>query len=152
VEILTGERIGARAPLRLTVGCVLRDAEGRVLLMRRSDNGLWGLPGGGVEPGESVAEAVAREVYEETGLTIRPRRLVGVYSDPNRIVRYADGNEYQPVALNFLCELVEGTPRPSDEALAVEWFPADALPDDLLWVYRQRLADALADTPAAAIR
>ena len=151
MEIVTGERVGSRAPLRLTVGCVLLDEQGRVLLMQRSDNGCWALPGGGVEPGESVAEALTREVAEETGLQVRPLRLVGVYSSPHRLVRYADGNEFQPVALTFRCELVGGTPRPTDEALAVAWFSVDALPD-LLSVHRERLADALADREAAAIK
>jgi 8-oxo-dGTP pyrophosphatase MutT (NUDIX family) len=151
MEIITGERVGGRAPLRLTVGCVLLDDAGRVLLMQRADNGRWALPGGGVEPGESVAEAVAREVAEETGLEVRPLHLVGVYSNPNLLVRYADGHEFQPVALTFRCELLGGTPRSTDEALAVAWFPVDALPD-MLWVHRERLADALAEREAAAIK
>ena len=54
----------------------------RVLLQRRDDNGRWGLPGGSVEPGESVRTAVIREVHEETGLDVEPLRLIGVYSDP----------------------------------------------------------------------
>jgi ADP-ribose pyrophosphatase YjhB (NUDIX family) len=151
MEIVTGERVGRRAPLRLTVGCVLLDDRRRVLLMQRADNGRWALPGGGVEPGESVAEALAREVQEETGLAVRPVRLVGVYSNPDRLVRYADGNEFHAVALTFRCELIGGTPRPTEEALAVEWFSVDALPE-MLWVHRERLADALTEREAAAIK
>ena len=151
MEIVQGERIGRRAPLRLVVGCVLLDEQRRVLLMQRSDNQRWALPGGGVESGESVAEALVREVAEETGLTVRPLQLVGVYSSPDIVVRYADGHEYQMVSLTFRCTLVAGTPRPTEEALAVQWFPLDALPD-LLPVHRERLADALADQPTTVIK
>ena len=75
--------------IRLSVSAVVwREASaGReLLLMRRSDNGHWGLPGGYVEKGESVAEAVAREVFEETGVMITVGRLIGIYSDPKRQV------------------------------------------------------------------
>src|ERR1051325_4042675 len=67
--------------IRPGVSAVVLTPEG-LLLQRRSDNGLWGLPGGGVEPGESVSAAIVREVREETGLDVTPVRLVGVYSAP----------------------------------------------------------------------
>src|SRR5438045_8375170 len=67
--------------IRPGVSAIILTPEG-LLLQRRSDNGLWGLPGGGVEPGESVSEAIVREVREETGLEVAPGRLVGVYSAP----------------------------------------------------------------------
>lgn len=151
MEIVTGERVGREAPLRLTVGCVLFDARGRVLLMKRSDNGYWALPGGGVEPGESVTEALVREVEEETGLQVRPVHLIGVYSNPHVMLRYADGHTCQPVSLTFRCELEGGTACATEEALAVEWFAPDALPA-LLPLHHERLADALAGREAAAIR
>jgi ADP-ribose pyrophosphatase YjhB (NUDIX family) len=64
------------------VAAVVLDGEGRILLQRRSDNGLWGLPGGSVEIGEAVRDAIKREVREETGLTVEVVRLIGVYSNP----------------------------------------------------------------------
>ena len=66
--------------------------EHEILLMRRSDNGYWGLPGGFVELGESVTEAVRREVAEETGWSVEIGRLIGVYSDPvQQVVDYSSG-------------------------------------------------------------
>ena len=74
--------------IRPAVAAVIHNGDGRILLQRRSDNGLWGLPGGSVEIGESVRDAIVREVREETGLTVEVLRLIGVYSDPRiQIVR-----------------------------------------------------------------
>lgn len=78
-----------RTRVRVGVAVVVRDQRGWILLERRRDCGLWGLHGGRIEPGESVAEAAVREVREETGLTVVVQRLLGVYSDPpGRIVTY----------------------------------------------------------------
>lgn len=89
--------------------CVALDSEGRVLLHRRTDNGRWGLPGGAVEPGESVAAAAEREVFEETGCRVRARRAVGVDSARERrqLVHYPDGNVVCYVSVTVECELLE---------------------------------------------
>src|SRR6266404_7751893 len=68
--------------VRPSVSAVIFDRRGRLLLQQRSDGGQWGLPGGSVEIGESLAEAARREVLEETGLVVVVRRLIGVYSEP----------------------------------------------------------------------
>ena len=90
--------------IRLSVSAVVW-SEGpgsALLLMRRSDNGDWGLPGGYVEIGESVAQAAAREVLEETGVRVEVGRLVGVYSDPSRqVIEYPDGRRVHAVNLCF---------------------------------------------------
>jgi ADP-ribose pyrophosphatase YjhB (NUDIX family) len=127
---------------------------GRLLLQRRADNALWGLPGGSVEIGETVAAAVAREVREETGFEVEIDRLVGVYSDPRfQVVRYADGRVWHYVNLCFGCTLAGGAARPAPgETLAVEWFAPDALPGDVLGLHRQRITDALAGTGTPFIR
>ncbi|WP_339218624.1 NUDIX domain-containing protein [Paenibacillus sp. FSL W7-1332] len=77
----------------VTGGAIIRDHHGRILLQRRSDYGNWGLPGGGMEAGESVEETMRREVLEETGLVVRDHELYGVYSGPRMQYRYPDGNE-----------------------------------------------------------
>ena len=88
-----GDRIGKSAILTPSCAAVIFDpARQRVLLTRRSDNGQWCLPGGAMDPGESVAECCAREVLEETKLVVRVGKLVGVYSSPHFIMEYADGN------------------------------------------------------------
>jgi len=127
----------------------------RILLMRRSDNGYWGLPGGYVEPGESVSDAVAREVFEETGVRIRPGRLVGVYSEPARqVIEYPDGRRVQAVNLCFEARPVGevGEPTTPHETLATGYFGHDALPEPFVPIHAVRVADAVAGHAGARVR
>ncbi|WP_232828270.1 NUDIX domain-containing protein [Kribbella monticola] len=119
-----GERIGATAVLRVGAAAAVLDGD-RLLLTRRSDNGEWCLPGGGVDPGERPAETAQREVLEETGLAVRVTDLLGVYSDPDVVVSYPDGNRAQIVGILFRAEQVEGTAGLSDEVTEVGWFTAE---------------------------
>ena len=77
----------------VTGGAIIRDNEGRILLQKRSDYGNWGLPGGGMDAGESIEDTMIREVLEETGLEVRQYELYSVYSGPRMKYRYPDGNE-----------------------------------------------------------
>ena len=119
-----GERIGATAVLRVGAAAAVLDGD-RLLLTKRSDNGEWCLPGGAVDPGERLAEAAQREVLEETGLTVKVTGLLGVYSDPDVIVIYPDGNRVQVVGVLFRAEIVEGTAGLSDEVTEVGWFTSE---------------------------
>src|SRR5687767_2861752 len=96
VKVITRERDLSRViGIRTSVSAVIFDRRGYVLLQQRSDGGQWGLPGGSMEIGESLHDALAREVREETGLTVSARRLIGVYSRPElQVVRYPDGNAW----------------------------------------------------------
>ena len=152
--MITLERDHERAlGVRPSVSAVIFDRRRRLLLQQRSDGGQWGLPGGSVEIGESVTGAVAREVREETGLTVVPRRLVGVYSDPElQVVRYPDGNVWHYVNVCFECVVRGGTLTTCDETLALEWVTLDALPAALLPNHRIRIRDARARRVAAFVR
>jgi ADP-ribose pyrophosphatase YjhB (NUDIX family) len=125
-----------------------------LLLMQRSDNGSWGLPGGYVELGESVAAAVAREVLEETGVHVEPGRLVGVYSDPARqVIAYPDGRRVQSVNLCFEARpLATSAPTTPDETLATGYFEPDALPEPFVPIHTIRIRDALDGDRATRIR
>ncbi len=139
--------------VRPSVSAIIVDRRGRLLLQQRSDGGQWGLPGGSVEIGESVADAVVREVREETGLTVTPRRIIGVYSDPAlQVVRYPDGNVWHYVNVCFECVVRGGELTTCDETLALEYFPAGRLPRTLLPNHRIRIRDARARRAAAVIR
>jgi ADP-ribose pyrophosphatase YjhB (NUDIX family) len=139
--------------VRPSVSAVIFDGRHRLLLQQRSDGGQWGLPGGSVEIGESVADAVVREVREETGLTVRPQRIVGVYSEPGlQIVRYPDGNVWHYVSVCFECAVQSGELTTCDETLALEYFPLRRLPRTLLPNHRVRIRDARPRRAAAAIR
>ena len=154
MAVITLERDHERAlGVRPSVSAVIFDRRRRLLLQQRSDGGQWGLPGGSVEIGESVTGAVAREVREETGLTVVPRRLVGVYSDPElQVVRYPDGNVWHYVTVCFECVVRGGSLTTCDETLALEWVPLDALPAALLPNHRIRIRDARARRVAAFVR
>ncbi|MCG8588980.1 MAG: NUDIX domain-containing protein [Proteobacteria bacterium] len=140
--------------IRLSVSAIVwRDSSRReLLLMQRSDNGRWGLPGGHVEPGESVVEAAAREVLEETGWTVALGRLVGVYSDPSRQVVRVAGRSVHQVNLCFEADPVaESAPTTPEETLAQGFFRHDALPAPFVPIHDVRIADALAGE-AACVR
>jgi ADP-ribose pyrophosphatase YjhB (NUDIX family) len=139
--------------LRPAVAAIITDAEGKILLQRRSDNGLWGLPGGSVEIGESVCQAILREVREETGLTVEVLRLIGVYSDPRyQIVRYPDNNVVHYISILFGCRILSGALTLCDETLDLRFFAPTALPEDLVAMHRIRIEDAVAQHSAAFIR
>lgn len=150
--LIYGERIARGLPLMLGVCAVIFNEDGRVLLTRRRDNNLWCLPGGGFETGETVSEAIIREVHEETGLVVEPLHLIGVYSDPHRMSQYPDGNRYHLVVLSFRCQVVDGTPLTStDETTDIGYFSPESLPE-LVIAHYERIQDALAGRQAAIIR
>ena len=144
--------------MRLSVSAVVRrGADSReILLMQRSDNEHWGLPGGYVELGESVVEATQREVYEETGYAVTVGRLVGVYSDPAiQVIRYADDRRVQAVNLCF--EAVAeggpaGAPTTPEETLDLGFFDEGALPQPFVPIHEIRVADALTRATQTLVR
>lgn len=128
--------------------------QGEILLQKRADNGFWSMPGGAVDPGESVEQAIIREVWEETGLHVRVVRLVGVYSDPYHymVTQYPDGNVVQGVSLCFVCARVSGTLQISHESTDIGYFPVHALPDSTMPSHRLRLQDVLAQQREPFVR
>lgn len=153
-KIVYGEKIGATAALK--VGCAAAIFDGphtRLLLTRRSDNGQWCLPGGGMDPGESAAEACEREVLEETGLRGRASRLIGIYSSPERITVYADGNRFHYVSLLFEVEVTGGTLGLSDETTEFGYFlEAEIAELDVMPNHIERIPDIFASRASAFIR
>lgn len=128
---------------------VLRESDGttQVLYGRRSDNGLWALPSGIVEPGEQPARAAVREVFEELRVEAEAERLALMVADPD--VVYPNGDVCQYVSLTFRCRYVSGEAAVGDdESLEVAWRPADDPPGDLDVQQRRRLAVAVADDSA----
>jgi ADP-ribose pyrophosphatase YjhB (NUDIX family) len=104
-------------------GAIIR--EGEILLVQERSDGRWAMPGGWADVGALPSEMVAREVWEESGFEVVPRKLVGVF-DANRGGRPL--RFFHAYKLIFLCELLGGAARPSDETMAVDFFPFDALP------------------------
>jgi ADP-ribose pyrophosphatase YjhB (NUDIX family) len=121
------------------VAAVVRDEAGRVLMIRRTDNDLYAIPGGAQDIGETVVQAAVRETFEETGTHIEVTSLVGIYSDPRHVIAYDDGEVRQEFSICFRARPLAGEPRTSSES------------KEVLWVEPARL-DALNIHPSVRLR
>jgi 8-oxo-dGTP pyrophosphatase MutT (NUDIX family) len=119
----------APAPNRLVpaASAVVTDPSGRVLLQRRTDSGLYALPGGTMDFGESLPATAVREVQEETGLDVEITGLVGTYTDPRHVIAYSDGEVRQQFNVCFLARVIGGSLRISDESTDLRF----VAPEDL---------------------
>ncbi|GIE98788.1 NUDIX hydrolase [Paractinoplanes rishiriensis] len=124
-------------------GAVVRDGAGRILLLRRGDDGRWALPAGMIEPGEQPADAIVREIYEETGVVAEVERLAGV---GKHVSVYPNGDHCEYLVVWFRCRAVGGEARPDgEESLEVAWFAPGDLPAGL--GERARLRIATTESP-----
>lgn len=152
-QILYGNRLGKQGQLRLGCTAIIFDENKRALLTRRTDNGQWCLPGGAMDSGESAEETCVREVLEETHLHVRVRRLVGIYSDPNQLIIYPDGNKVFVVALSFEAEIIGGELSLSNETTDVGYFSVTEMNKmSMLGNHRSRVEDALLNQAEAIIK
>src|SRR3990167_6825230 len=119
-------------------GVVFSEDRTSVLLTQRRDVPVWVLPGGGIDPRESPEAAIVREILEETGFTVKVTRLIGHYTPCNRLTR--------PTHL-YECTLLSGTATPSNETLAVAFFPLTGLPQLVPPPYQEWIADGLVPAP-----
>ena len=122
------------ATVKAGVGVIIMDSDNRILLERRSDNGLWGLSGGAIDPGETIINAAMREAKEETNLDIEITGMVGVYSDPadGRIVTYPDNGDVRHlVDVILTAKVISGKMRKSHESLDLSFFHRESLPSDI---------------------
>ena len=115
--------------LVVAVTAVVLDEAGRVLMIQRTDNDLWAIPGGAQEIGETSTEAAIREVREETGLDVEVTGLVGIYSDPRHVIAYDDGEIRQEFSICFRARSIGGQLTPSSESKQVHWVEPDHLAD-----------------------
>ena len=128
-----------------SVVAIVRDEEGRVLMIHKTDNDKWALPGGGHEIGESIAETVVREVKEETGYDVEVETITGTYTDPGHVMAYDDGEVRQQFSIAFRAKLLGGSSKTSDESDRVEWVNSEKLDElDLHPSMRLRISHALA--------
>ena len=148
------KHVGHITLLTPAVAAIIRDEAGAILLIRRGDGQGWSLPGGVLEPGELLADALVREVEEETGLDVEPVRLIGVYSDPEvNHITYPNGDQIHLVSATFECRILGGRLRPDgEESWEVAYCRPQALPASLIRAHRIRIKDALEERTAAFFR
>ena len=107
---------------------VVVNDDGEILLIRRSDNDNWALPGGAMDLGESLPDAAVRETAEETGVDVEITGMVGIYTDPRHVILYTSNNEVrQEFSVVFTARPVGGAPTTSVESTEVRWFPTDEI-------------------------
>lgn len=112
-----------------SVNVVVVDDEGRVLMIRRTDNDNWAVPGGAIDLGESMVNAAVRETEEETGITCEVTGLVGIYTDPKHVIHYTSNDEVrQEFSIVLTARPISGEPTSSSESSEVHWVAPDAIP------------------------
>jgi ADP-ribose pyrophosphatase YjhB (NUDIX family) len=111
----------------VAVTVFVTDGQDRLLLIRRTDNGLWALPGGAQEIGEYIAETASRETREEAGVEVEVVDVVGIYTNPNHVVEFSDGEVRQQFSICFRAAYLSGTPARSDESSDARWVGRDEL-------------------------
>jgi len=105
-----------------SVNVIVVNDEGSILMIRRTDNGNWAVPGGAVDLGESLAQAAVRETLEETGIECEVTGITGIYSDPRHVILYTSNGEVrQEFSIVLTARALSGQPTPSSESSEVRW-------------------------------
>ncbi|MEJ2855928.1 MULTISPECIES: NUDIX hydrolase [unclassified Saccharothrix] len=115
--------------IRAAVSAIVQDPTGHLLMIRRTDNDKYAIPGGGQDVGETLTQTVVREVEEETGIRVEVTSLVGLYSNPNHVIAYDDGEVRQEFSICFRAQPTGGELRTSNESKEVLWVEPNRLPD-----------------------
>lgn len=132
---------------------IVTDKEGRIVMHKRADNQLWSLVGGAMEYGESISETIRREVKEETGLEIQVCKVIGIYTDPNHVIEYSNGEVRQQFSICFHCKIMSGEIKVSNESLDVRLFSKEELKSvNMHQTQRIRIEDYFANEEKAFIR
>ena len=120
--------LGTRPLILVGSEVLVIDSQDRLLVTRRSDNGLWSIPGGMMEPGETLEETARREVSEETGMLCHKLEFFKMYSGPQFYYRYPHGDEVFNVSAVFVCRSFTGEIQIDSESLEIGFYSLNALP------------------------
>jgi 8-oxo-dGTP pyrophosphatase MutT (NUDIX family) len=135
-----------------SVTAIVTNDEGELLLIHKTDNDLWALPGGGHDVGEAIADTVVREVKEETGIDVETTGIVGIYTDPRHVMAYDDGEVRQQFSILFSTRTLGGELRTSSESREVRWVPFDHVAElDMHPSMRKRIQHYLERRPSPYI-
>ncbi|MFE9100397.1 NUDIX domain-containing protein [Actinomadura geliboluensis] len=130
-----------------SVNVVVENDSGEILMIRRTDNGNWSLPGGAIDLGESVTHAAIRETKEETGIDVEIAGLIGIYSDPKHLIHYTSNDEVrQEFSITLSALMVGGAETPSSESSEVRWISKEVVQDlEMDRSMRRRIGDYLTE-------
>lgn len=106
---------------------VVINNKNQILMHKRSDNSLWSLLGGAMEIGETIEQTIIREVKEESGFNVKVDKCIGIYTDPEHVISYEDGEVRQQFSICFQCRILGGVKKVSSESIEVEFFTEDEL-------------------------
>ena len=124
--------VGNQPLIMVGATVLVLDTQNRLLLMKRSDNGNWGVPGGAMELGEAIEETARRELFEETSLEVKELKLFGVFSGKELYYRYPSGEEVYNVSIVYLVRDVQGDVKLLDgEHHDYQYFELDNLPENI---------------------
>ncbi|ANU24098.1 NUDIX hydrolase [Planococcus donghaensis] len=137
--------VGHRPLILVGAVVVLVDPNGRLLLEERKfPEGLWGLPGGLMELGESTEDTAKREVLEETGISVEELKLINVYSGPSQFVVAKNGDEYYVVTTAYYSDMYSGELTvDQEESISFKFFSPEELPDRLVGSHRRVIKEFL---------
>jgi 8-oxo-dGTP pyrophosphatase MutT (NUDIX family) len=124
------KRVGSALVISPSVGAVIHDHEGKLLLQEKASGEAWSLPAGGVELGESPQEAIMREVMEETGYAIRIHAILGIFGGRTYRYTYPSGDQVEYVVTLFQCKIIGGAGVPTDsETKSIRYFDRHEMPE-----------------------
>lgn len=132
-----------------SVNVVVTNESDEILLIRRSDNDNWAVPGGAIDLGESMSHAAIRETKEETGIDCEITGLVGIYTDPKHVILYtSNGEARQEFSIVLTARPTGGHPTPSSESTEVQWVPRSDVDSYAMdRSMRRRIMDYIAASP-----
>lgn len=124
--------VGSCPLIIVGAGVLLLDSQDRILLILRTDNTFWGIPGGSLEPGEYLAETARREIKEETGIIAEKLEMFKVFSGPDFYYKYPNGDQVYNIVAIFTCCDFKGIPKADGkEASKAKWFAKNELPREI---------------------
>ena len=123
------EKVGNEILQIPSIAAIIRDESGKILLVKSSNSDVWGLPAGAIDLGETPAEAIMREVFEETNLRVSPVKIVGVFGGEKFRYIYANGDAVEYFIVVFECEIIGGELFSQDgEVSEIRYFSIEEMP------------------------